>query len=110
MAKFGVFFTYTPEAWNRMVMKPGDRTAAVRQLVSDVGGSLESMYFMFGDRDGFVVLDVPDATAAAAVSIAVNSTGAFSHMETRQLISPEDLPAVLERAASARESYRPPGE
>lgn len=110
MAKFVVFFSYKPETWNRMITKPGDRLGAVRQMASDVGGSIESMYFMFGDRDGFVVLDMPDSASAAAVSLAVSSTGAFSHLETRQLIAPEDLPAVLEKAATARESYRPPGE
>ena len=110
MAKFALFFSYTPETWNRMLMKPGNRAEALRRLSSEVGGSLESLYFMFGDRDGFAVLDVPDATAAAAVSIAVESTGAFSHMETRQLMSPEELPTMLEKAASARESYPPPGE
>jgi uncharacterized protein with GYD domain len=65
---------------------------------------------MLGDRDGFVVVDVPDSETAAAVAIAVSSTGAFSHLETRQLISAEDLPAVLEKAANTRESYRPPGQ
>ena len=51
----------------------------------------------------------PDPDAAAAVGIAVTSSGAFSQYETRELIAPEDLPAVLEKAARARESYRPPG-
>jgi hypothetical protein len=32
MAKYAVFFTYSSEAWARMVNNPGDRTAAVRQL------------------------------------------------------------------------------
>jgi uncharacterized protein with GYD domain len=110
MAKFAGFFSYKPETWNQLLMKPEDRTAAVRDLASSVGGSLETLYYMFGDRDGFVVFDVPDPNAAAAFAIAVNSSGAFSHFETRELIAPEDLPAVLEKAASAREGYRPPGE
>jgi uncharacterized protein with GYD domain len=110
MAKFAVFFSYKPETWDELLKKPGDRTAAVRDLAASVGGSMESLYFMFGDRDGFVVFDAPDAGAAAAVAIAVNSTGAFAHLETRQLISPDDLPSVLERAGSARETYRPPGQ
>ena len=110
MAKFALFFSYKPETWNQMLMKPGDRPAAVQDVASSVGGSLETMYFMFGDRDGFVVLDVPDPNAAAALAIAANSTGAFSHLETRELIAPEDLPSVLEKAASAREGYRPPGQ
>jgi uncharacterized protein with GYD domain len=110
MAKFAAFFSYKPETWNQLLMKPEDRTATVRDLASSVGGSLETLYYMFGDRDGFLVIDVPDPNAAAALAIAVNSSGAFSHFETRELIAPEDLPAVLEKAASARESYRPPGE
>jgi uncharacterized protein with GYD domain len=109
MAKYAVFFNYKPETWDQLLKKPDDRKAAVRALAESVGGSMESMYFMFGDRDGFVVLDVPDAGSAAALSIAVSSSGAFSHTETRQLIAPDDLPAVLERAASAREGYRLPG-
>jgi uncharacterized protein with GYD domain len=110
MTKFAAFFSYKPETWNQLLMKPSDRAAAVRDLAASAGGSLETMYFMFGDRDGFAVFDVPDATTAAAIAIAVNSTGAFSHMETRELIAPDDLPSVLEKAASAREGYRPPGE
>jgi uncharacterized protein with GYD domain len=110
MAKFAIFFSYKPETWDRMMMKPAERTAAVRQLTESVGGSLESVYYMLGDRDGFVVFDVPDTAAAAAVSVAVTSTGAFSHLETRQLIAAEDLPSLLEKAASARESYRRPGD
>jgi uncharacterized protein with GYD domain len=110
MAKFALFFTYKPETWNQLLMKPGARTTAVRDLVSSVGGSLESLYYMFGDRDGFVVIDVPRAEDAAALGIAVNSSGAFSYTETRQLISPDDLTGVLEKAASAREAYRPPGD
>ena len=109
MAKFAVFFSYKAETWDQMLKKPGDRAAAVRDLASSVGGSVEALYFMFGDRDGFVILDVPDAVAAAAVSVAVSSTGAFSHLETRQLVAPEDLPSVLEKAATAKEAYRPPG-
>ena len=110
MAKFALFFNYKPETWDAMVKKPGDRTAAVRDLASSVGGSLESFYFMLGDRDGMVVIDVPDASSAAALSLAVSSSGAFSHMETRQLIAPDDMPSTLEMAARAREAYRLPGE
>jgi uncharacterized protein with GYD domain len=92
-----------------MLKKPGDRAATVRDLTASVGGSMEALYFMFGDRDGFVIVDVPNAEAAAAVSIAVSSTGAMSALETRQLVAPEDLPSVLEKAATARETYRPSG-
>jgi uncharacterized protein with GYD domain len=47
MAKFAVFFSYRPETWDQMLKKPGDRAAAVRDLASSLGGSMETLYFMF---------------------------------------------------------------
>ena len=109
MAKYAIFFSYTPETWAGMMRNPSDRPAATRKVADAMGGSLETFYFMFGDRDGFVIIDVPNAQAAAAASIAVASTGAMKHVETRELIAPEDLGAVLERARAALEQYTPPG-
>ena len=34
MAKYVTFFTYTSEAWARMIQNPGDRTATVRNSPS----------------------------------------------------------------------------
>ncbi|PVZ05344.1 GYD domain-containing protein [Actinomycetospora cinnamomea] len=109
MAKFVVFFNYTAETWSKMISNPGDRLAAVRDMARTVGGDVETMYFMFGSRDGFVIVDAPDAAAAAAVSIAVSSTGAVQGLETHELIAPEDLGGVLEQAGTARGGYRLPG-
>jgi len=110
MAKYALFFSYTPQAWAAMIKKPGDRPASARAAVEAVGGSLESMYFMFGERDGFVIIDVPDGEAAAACSIAVASTGAFRSLQTTQLVAPQDLAGVLEKAGQALGSYTPPGQ
>ena len=38
-------------------------------------GSLEHFYFVFGDTDAYVIVDLPDAEAAAAVALTVNSAG-----------------------------------
>jgi uncharacterized protein with GYD domain len=109
MTKYAFFFTLTGETIARFIDKPSDRAAAVRALLEPVGGKLESYYFMFGLDDGFAVCDVPDSTSAAAISLAVSSTGAFGHVHTHELIPAENLTAVLERAKTARSSYRPPG-
>jgi hypothetical protein len=53
---------------------------------------------MFGQYDGFVIVDLPDARAAAATSLAVSSTGVFEHLETHELIEAEDLNPLLEQA------------
>lgn len=109
MAKFVIFFSYTPEAWANMIKNPGDRTAAARAVVESVGGTLESLHFMFGDHDGMAIFDAPDAEAAAAGSIAIGSTGAFRSVETRELIEPERLAGVLGKAGQALGVYRLPG-
>ncbi len=53
---------------------------------------------MFGQYDGFVIVDLPDSRAAAASSLAVSSTGAFEHLETHELIEAEDVTPILEQA------------
>ena len=110
MAKYAIFFTYSNEAWARMINNPGDRTAAVRQLTDSVGGSLESAYWMFGTHDGIVIVDVPDSIRAAAVSVAVGSTGSFKHLETHELLTQDELGQVLSHARNAAQAYQPPGQ
>jgi uncharacterized protein with GYD domain len=110
MAKYVVFFTYTSDAWARMIKSPGDRTAAVRQLTDSLGGSLECAYWMFGAHDGIVIVDVPDSVRAAALSVAVGSTGAFKHLETHELFSQDQLGQMLLHAKNAAQAYQPPGQ
>ena len=110
MAKYAIFFTYSSDAWARMINNPGDRTAAVRQLTDSVGGSLESAYWMFGTHDGIVIVDVPDSVRAAAVSVAVGSTGSFKHLETHELLTQDQLGQVLSHARNAAEAYQAPGQ
>ena len=58
MAAYALFFSYTPQAWERMMIKPGDRAAAARTMIESAGGTLESLYFMLGDRDVMALLSV----------------------------------------------------
>jgi len=109
MPKFVVFFAYTPETWSRMIDQPGDRTAAVRGSAEAVGARLENLYWMLGEQDGMVVLETPDAETAAAVVITSMSSGAVRSLGTHQLFDQEQLTAVLGKARSARDSFRPPG-
>jgi uncharacterized protein with GYD domain len=108
MAKYAFFFGYSAASWARMISAPGDRTAAVRRMLDSVGGSLESVYWMFGGHDGFVIADIPDSVAAATVSVAAASTGAFDHSVTHELLTQEQLEQALRQAQkSAREFPAP---
>ncbi len=107
MAKYLILFSLTGEATKRFVAKPSDRAAVVRELAKSAGGSLESYYWMFGQYDGAAVLVLPDSHMAAALSLAVTSSGAFARFETHELIEASDLASIAERAREM--TYQSPG-
>jgi uncharacterized protein with GYD domain len=98
MSKYAVFFTLKGEAIALAMQQPSDRVAVVSKAVESAGGKLEAYYLMFGQYDGFVIVDLPDSRAAAASSLAVSSTGSFEHLETHELIEAEDVNPILEQA------------
>jgi uncharacterized protein with GYD domain len=98
MSKYAVFFTLKSEAIARAMEQPSDRVTVVSKAVESAGGKLEAYYLMFGQYDGFVIVELPDSRAAAATSLAVSSTGVFEHLETHELIEAEDLNPLLEQA------------
>lgn len=107
MATYAIFFTLKGETIKGFIDKPSDRAAVVSTLCEAAGGRMLSYYFMFGAWDGFVVAEVPDSAAAAAVSLAVSSTGAFAHLETHELIEASDMTGILATAKGL--AYTPPG-
>ena len=110
MAKYAMFFSYTSETWARMVANPEDRVSVARHVVESAGGTLETIYWMLGDRDGLAIVDVPDSVGAASISLAVTSSGAFQHNETRQLLTQDELTDALTRARALTLAFRPPGQ
>jgi uncharacterized protein with GYD domain len=108
MPKYLILFGLKGETVGRFMENPSDRSEAVSQLVSQVGGELECYYFMFGQYDGAVIVSAPDSASVAAISVAVTGTGVFSSFETHELISSDEMIAVLQKAKEI--SYRPPGQ
>jgi uncharacterized protein with GYD domain len=105
MAKYLVVASYTAEGMKGIVEKGGTaRRDAVGKLVADLGGTVESFYFGFGDGDAYVTIDLPDNVSAAAVSMAVGSSG-MVQTRTVVLLTPEEI----DRAAQTQVAYRPPG-
>ena len=107
MPKYLFLFGLKGETVGRFMDNPSDRSVVVSDLVAQLGGTLESYYFMFGQYDGAVVCDLPDSASAATTAVAVAATGAFSTFETHELISSADMVGILERAKTI--SYVPPG-
>ena len=78
MAKYMSFFTYTSDAWARMIQSPGDRSATIRQVADSLGGSVECVYWMFGTHDWMVIIDVPDSISSAGIAPQFTATKVLS--------------------------------
>jgi uncharacterized protein with GYD domain len=91
-----------------MVQNPRDRAAQARAIVEAVDGTMESIHRMFGPHDGSCIFEAPSAISAGAVSVAVASTGSFKELETHELLTQDDLTALLQTARDCRRRYQPP--
>jgi len=74
MPRFITFFSYTGESAKAMIERPSDRSAAAKALAESLGGTQEAFYWMQGKHDGFLITNLPDSVAAAALAAAVGST------------------------------------
>lgn len=108
MAKYITLFSYSSDAAKAMVHHPSDRAAAAKALVEALGGTVESFYWMQGQHDGVLIADLPDSVSAAALSVAVASTGALVDLETHLLFDHADQSAIVAAAKTALDAYTPP--
>ena len=63
---------------------------------------------MQGKHDGFLISNVPDGVAAAALVAAVAATGAVERLETHQIFDHDEQEAIVTQADTARKAYQPP--
>jgi uncharacterized protein with GYD domain len=107
MAHYLVQGGYASEAWADLIKKPEDRTAAVRAAFESLGGKLEALYYTFGADDFIALGEVPDNVQAAAVAIAVASTGRYRNFRTTPLLTAQEIVRALQDASKV--SFRPAG-
>jgi uncharacterized protein with GYD domain len=107
MPLYLIKFSYTPEAWAKLIKEPEDRRETIGPLLEAAGGKLHGLWFAFGDHDGYVLGEAPDNASAASALLAVAGSGAFRSLSTTVLLTVEETLDALRRAQSV--AYRPPG-
>ncbi len=108
MPKYLLHGSYSTEG-NRGIIKGGGGSArrkAVTTLLDSVGGKLESFYWALGTDDFYLIVDVPDAVAMAAVSMQVGASGAISRLQSTMLLTAADV----DKATKRKVKYSPPGK
>lgn len=105
MGKYLISASYTVEGMKGLIKGGGGtaRKQAIEALLKSVG-SLESIYYAFGQEDVYLIASVPDHVSAAAIALTVNASGAAS-VKTTILMTPEEV----DQAAKKTVSYRAPG-
>jgi uncharacterized protein with GYD domain len=106
MPKYLLQVSYSLDGIKGVKAKGGSaRREAAEEAVKNVGGTTESFYFAFGDADVYVIADLPDDVAAAALSLAV-CAGGGARAKTVVLLTPEEMDVAAKREVG----YRPPGK
>lgn len=77
------------------------RRDVVERAIEGLGGELESFHFAFGEYDTYTIMNLPDHESAAALSLAVSSSGA---VQTRivVLLTPEEIDDASKRTVDYR--------
>ena len=81
------------------------RKAAVQTAMKSLKGKLESMHFALGSDDVVLIVDAPDNTAIAALSLSVGQTG-LVRVRTTPLLTVEGA----DQALAMSTKYRAPGQ
>jgi uncharacterized protein with GYD domain len=104
MPKYLIKGNYSAEGVKGLMREGGSaRRAAVERAIAPVNGKIEAFYYALGDTDVFVVVDLPDSTSVAALSMAVNSTG-LVNIQAIALLTVEEMDA----ASKITVRYNPP--
>lgn len=77
----------------------------VAEQIRSTGVRLVAGGFSFGEHDIAIVLEAPDDTTMAAVSVAISAGGAVRNARTTRLLSGGEYVEALKKASSV--GYRP---
>lgn len=105
MPKYLIEANYLSAGMTGLLKEGGTkRRAAVDQLFNSLGGAVEAFYYAFGEKDVFIIGELPDNAAAAALVFRVNAAGVTSCKAT-VLLTAQEIDDAVKRTGT----YRPPG-
>jgi uncharacterized protein with GYD domain len=90
--------SYSAPAIGAMVKNPQDRAAAIRPMMEKMGGKLHGFWFTFGEYDIVAIAETPDAVSAAAIAMAIGSTGAMSSYRSTPLLTTSEATEAMKKA------------
>ncbi|MEU7854303.1 GYD domain-containing protein [Nonomuraea sp. NPDC049141] len=105
MPKYLIQASYSVDGIKGVLRDGGTaRCRVVERMLESVGGRVEQMYFAFGENDVYIIGDLPNNAASAAIGLAVTAAGG-ARTKTVVLLTPEEI----DEAARQEVDYRAPG-
>jgi uncharacterized protein with GYD domain len=102
MNRYLIEAKYSDQAWAAMAEKPQNRSELLRPVVQKLGGKVEHFWFSFGDRDAFVIVQLPDNVSAEALQIAGVAGGGFKVLQTIPLLTVSEAIRAMRKARELR--------
>lgn len=106
MAFYMIQASYSVQATASLIKNPQDRSAVVKSMIEKAEGKLHGFWLSFGDHDVVAIAEVPDNVGAAALAMAIGSSGAMISYKTTPLLSVSESVAAMKKAAAV--AYQPP--
>ena len=86
-----------------MIEQPEDREAAVGRSLEPHGAKLVDLWYAFGGSDGFALIGgADDQRPAAAIAMAITSSGAFRSFVTTPLMTQAEALDAMRMAHEIR--------
>jgi uncharacterized protein with GYD domain len=100
--------TYSPDAFKGMLAKPEDREPAAKAMFDAAGVKLNHMWYC--PNGEIVCIIEANGVAASAVSMVVLASGAFTKVESLELISMGQMKESMGKAGAVAAKYAAPGK
>ena len=108
MAYFLYQVAYTPESWAMQAESVPDVRHRVQATIENLGGSIEALWYAFGEYDVVAIIKFPDNISMAATAIAFAAGGALKAAKTTPLMTVEEGMEAMKKAGKASGIYTPP--
>jgi uncharacterized protein with GYD domain len=106
MAMYLTRARYSPAAFQGMVANPSDRGAAAKAMFEAAGIKLQSIYFSVSTGEVVCILE-GTVQQMSVVEMVVMASGAFSYVDSDELVSMGDMHTAMRSAGPVAAKFRP---
>ena len=108
MPTYILLSTLTPEG-RQTLHKDPDRMEQVNKEIADFGCKVISQYAVLGQYDFVLLSEMPDAKAAAMISLVATGAGGTEGMTTSQAFTTAEAKDIFASAGKFAGSFKPMG-